>query len=1095
MRTNNFTPPEVLATQSLNVSTHHERWASVETYTTKGGFVRAKRDGHMNVSYKTGSRIDTRGKSKATALEDELHVDAPLKKERPPGPKRAPYCGERGVHVVMRKDEDRESYGSLRFGNFATANLFSDILTGNIISAFEHVHDMNRTVQDYYDDGRGSYLPLPSPIFYKAVYSMTFKMRLRAINLATASYRAKHHLAATAKLPKGHKLTIPKYISQTEAVTIVNYLVLLMYPKDVLPLDSMRLYFGPLVDEYAGLLAWKAAHAMKLNPELRHIDMDMPGAIPLYWIKNYFAVLRNKYKEFLDKLSKLEEANNTLIDHVAVVAGETAGYNSHLLKGYGQSNDVRSRLVKFMHTGEADPKLAVYAVVNEPDYGLSDEYENVEPDVPTYSEWVESDDEVDKSESEPDVASQLSGNNGEWTNGDDFDRHRFFSQSTVKAAASDDGMPLLGASGFANLICESVVTRCDVTTGYDPVGKATLWSSLSPDPIYCNIVVGSDGTTLYMFLNELTVALNELNFEIDRYIRTSATCFTLDITSVAASEDRVVTNDIDDDGSNYCMPVNNRTFPRISSGRVAFLNGNNGEATNGDDMANKGKKQNGGNKRNNQYTGQGAVTMYTGRGKLFGGRAGNALKKLAAVATPVAKNALKSAAKAGMREAMNGMMMAGAGKYAARPLSSRIKYGGQGAYVEDGTEENSLIVTGNNSNRVLRSRNHGNEVGGITIVHEEFLFPIYCSGTDPAGFQIIKVPINPGMATFAKVLSQMAGSFTQYKLKHCVIKFVPQISEFNSTNGQVGMINMACNYNVDDPPYNDVMSMNSAPGAIRFKASRSAAFGVECDPKKLGHTNMMYVRRYPLATNILKPDYKLYDHANFYVAISDAPAAYAGYCLGQLYIEYELELILITMKAYQGYCSLVDRFWNTPVGGGTGSNPFGTVADNIGAFGGNNIGGMLTCPSNQLIYTFPNDVTGLFKWTLCILPSQTVAGASILVSGLVYSGNIDGQNWLNSANGYSAVPTAANVNYGSTVGVGAGYTPNTGYIAIGYIYVSLASQGINNTITITFGGGCTSTVKSTFEVAQTNQFDYNPNQTFVPNYITPSGISGNLNQT
>lgn len=482
--------------------------------------------------------------------------------------------------------------------------------------------------------------------------------------------------------------------------------------------------------------------------------------------------------------------------------------------------------------------------------------------------------------------------------------------------------------------------------------------------------------------------------------------------------------------------------------------------------------------------------VVTGKGKF-------SMKKLVkgagSVLGPIAKEvAVKAATTA----------LLGVGSY--RPKNQRARLGltlgkirGSGSYITgDEDEQNSLFSSGANAHMVLKSEVHENEIGGVTLTNEEYIQPIYCSATNPTAFQIETINVNPGLCNTLKVLSQLAGNFQQYRFIQLIFKFKPQISEFNATNGQVGMVHMAANYNVNDPPYQDTMTMNSSPGALLFKASKAALFGIECDPQKLGHTNKLYVRRYNLAPAVSSYDYKLYDHCNFYVAISDCPASYAGYCLGHLYCQYKIELILPMMRSLIGSTILCDRFYTTyQTTAATGYNPFGTSSSLIGKWQGNNIGGILTVSAGTVTYTFPPDATGAYKWTFCIIPNAAVAGADIKFNSYVVSGNVTRQNWLGSNIAWQASPSAADYNYGSTIGVGAGSTANTGLVCTGYVYVSQASGSLPNSMQWLTNAGCTSSVKASFELSQTNQFDYPATTTFYPTIYTDGGTISTLGST
>lgn len=180
--------------------------------------------------------------------------------------------------------------------------------------------------------------------------------------------------------------------------------------------------------------------------------------------------------------------------------------------------------------------------------------------------------------------------------------------------------------------------------------------------------------------------------------------------------------------------------------------------------------------------------------------------------------------------------------------------------------------------------------GVITISHREYIADVYApaaNGGVADAFGIQSYQINPGLEKTFPWLSQIAANYEEYTLHQCMFTFRSTVSDFAATSGQVGQVVMATQYNAASEPFTDKRTMMEYDAAMSCKTSESLLHGVECDPAKLSGPKGRFVRANPVE---ISQDVNQYDHAQFNVAVCDAPLVYAGQSMGELWVSYTIEL-------------------------------------------------------------------------------------------------------------------------------------------------------------------------------------------------------------
>jgi len=199
----------------------------------------------------------------------------------------------------------------------------------------------------------------------------------------------------------------------------------------------------------------------------------------------------------------------------------------------------------------------------------------------------------------------------------------------------------------------------------------------------------------------------------------------------------------------------------------------------------------------------------------------------------------------------------------------------------------------------------------VCISHKEYISDVF--GPEGGGqFQNTFYSINPGIERTFPWLSQIAVNYEEYTLKQCIFTFRSTVTDFVATNGQVGSIIMATQYNPSDTPFQSKQDAMEYDMAMSGKCSANMLHGVECDPAQLSGSPGKYVRAGPVRSD---DDLKQYDWGNLNVAISNIPKEFVNQALGELWVSYTIELRKPKFFVSRGLNILRDTFvgsWTVP---------------------------------------------------------------------------------------------------------------------------------------------------------------------------------------
>lgn len=167
----------------------------------------------------------------------------------------------------------------------------------------------------------------------------------------------------------------------------------------------------------------------------------------------------------------------------------------------------------------------------------------------------------------------------------------------------------------------------------------------------------------------------------------------------------------------------------------------------------------------------------------------------------------------------------------------------------------------------------------IRISHKEYLGAVYGSTTFKT---MLRTPINPGNPALFPWLSQIAGSFEQYRMLGCVFAYKPT-SGVVANSQALGTVCIASQYDVADAPFASKTDMLAYQYSTDIVPYRESLHPIECASDKTAQ-NILKVRTSELAPG---DDEQFYDRAIFNVATEGMPSDNA--IVGEIWVTYEFE--------------------------------------------------------------------------------------------------------------------------------------------------------------------------------------------------------------
>lgn len=283
------------------------------------------------------------------------------------------------------------------------------------------------------------------------------------------------------------------------------------------------------------------------------------------------------------------------------------------------------------------------------------------------------------------------------------------------------------------------------------------------------------------------------------------------------------------------------------------------------------------------------------------------------------------------------------------------------------------------------------EDGAMTICHREYVGNIY--GDTSADFTNQNWHINPGLERTFPWLSQLAQNYDEYIFHQLVFDYESCVTDQGvASNGQVGTVIIATQYNAGATPFTEVADMMNYTGKQSAKSTENQIHGVECAPEQLPGDGHKYVRAAPVLVN---EDIKTYDVGVLNIAQNGMPSAYSNALIGRLYVYYTVTLRKPRFFTGRGLGISKDIFVSS--GAVSSAAPLGAVPLKGQQ---NNIGIAYSIATNVITFTFPATWSGNVK---C---HAALEGTGILGTGtwaVVAGSKIVNQNDMYASSGGSGL--------------------------------------------------------------------------------------------
>lgn len=434
------------------------------------------------------------------------------------------------------------------------------------------------------------------------------------------------------------------------------------------------------------------------------------------------------------------------------------------------------------------------------------------------------------------------------------------------------------------------------------------------------------------------------------------------------------------------------------------------------------------------------------------------------------------------------MMLKGKGLYTGMGrYRGRGMYTGQGNYIPDA---NNLLGSSKSTMEVVPLFAPESD-DGIIYSKREYVSEIYgppLIGANPAPFVLQEYNINPGLERVFPWLSQIAANFDEYEMMQLCFTFKSTTTESgNQTNGQVGTVIMATNYNAAAPVFTEKFTMMQYASACSGRLTETLQHFVECDPKKLSGSVGDYVRTNPVVTN---QDLKTYDHGKFQIAIANCTANLANQSLGELWVSYTVKLRKPKFFTGRGLAISKDIFLSYP----STTESYATEIMGRSYLRGqqNNIGIRLTNGTNgRVTITFPAYYAGFLRLTAALDATNIGGTVANFYPVNLLTGNVQlVEDLYGHQNSFAPSDAPFSQIYNNATGNVVTVPTTLGFTVTAHLKVEIATNGIDNAILLEFPL-CTVVNQAYIEIAEYNAgFSYAANNlgsSFSPIWVTSTG--------
>jgi hypothetical protein len=170
------------------------------------------------------------------------------------------------------------------------------------------------------------------------------------------------------------------------------------------------------------------------------------------------------------------------------------------------------------------------------------------------------------------------------------------------------------------------------------------------------------------------------------------------------------------------------------------------------------------------------------------------------------------------------------------------------------------------------------------IIHREYITDIVSSSTAGA-FNILALPLNPGLASSFPWLSVLAQNYEEYDINGMIFEFKTMSGEsVASTNTSLGSVILTTQYDSTRAGFSDKQEMENHMFSQSCKPSESVLHAVECN-KGITPVKTLYVRS---GAPPSQSDLRWTDFGNFYIATVGLPGTSVN--VGELWVSYKITL-------------------------------------------------------------------------------------------------------------------------------------------------------------------------------------------------------------
>jgi len=250
------------------------------------------------------------------------------------------------------------------------------------------------------------------------------------------------------------------------------------------------------------------------------------------------------------------------------------------------------------------------------------------------------------------------------------------------------------------------------------------------------------------------------------------------------------------------------------------------------------------------------------------------------------------------------------------------------------------LVVSDGLNRALQMHNNSSIIDHFPRRMEKVTDLAFTSATFNNQY---KYYLNPGNTELFPIFSRVAAVYEQYRCNFLRFHYVTEAYTASGSNVSAGKLMLATNVDPDDPSFLSATTMENYTGSDRtvpFSSITHDPLGVMKKLKNKQGRSHMPLNEYFVypSGNLPAPvntPAKFYDMGLFQLASSGLPAAATNIEIGELYVEYQFDMIRPRDVSSVGAGLLACHIREYPGATASAANPFGSGGHGVLATGSN----------------------------------------------------------------------------------------------------------------------------------------------------------------